>query len=536
MPPPAVPDMAISAAQAADLLRQLDAVNRENDAKLHRLTRGLADLQSSMGLPPGTGAGDTVSSLGAPGPSVSSAATPLASLLGRVPTTADPVPLDAAVTVAPLPAPGVIDSHLDPNGKDRAHESEPGRGGALDSDHSLLTASSTTVMGTECETQTVAQAGSEMAVQVPEVDDDTSTAVVSPPPPPPIPKPEYAEIGILTRLPDPRMTDLQKDNAHLLATLKEYESTLELIMAKFRSQVQAAQAVQSGLHATHATELATERRRADALAVDRAAALDSLHAAHAVIRESLRLAQEEDGDVQRTLTAAKVEVEVLRETVVLQNRSLAAVSSVAAAPVVAAPVITAVAAPVAPAVDIPPSLPTAATTSTTAAAAAVPETSSAATTHDPAAIESDDATGMDSIGNVTAPVSLTNTIVFATPPPLAASDPLVDTPLVSAVGRPPNDGPIEGAGSEQGGEPPAYHHMPVLITDDGNDGESIGLAWAAGTGTLSRSGPSSDPAPEAAISAAIAVPGFPPPITSTAAAPTTGEEEEENSGDGWSQW
>ncbi|KAI9152528.1 hypothetical protein H9P43_009320 [Blastocladiella emersonii ATCC 22665] len=286
MPPAAgVPDLAITAAQVHDLFLQLEAINRDNEAALAALSREVHSVKESLAarsdLPP-TEPRDL--SGFAPPPETFDDATAVARELEIDVETAppsEPAPEHTSTQTSPVPA--------DPL--------------------------------PEAGTQTPSRPPTPPTPPVP-------VPAASVPAPEPVPAVDHAvQTGEYT---DPRIVELQRDNAHLMGTLKEYESTLELIMGKFRAQVQLAQQEKKRIYAECQAQLDAEKRRSETLAEEKVSALSHLETAQAVMRESLRLSAEEHASLLQSISTYDAELATLRsalgtdrEQLLLQHRDAA---------------------------------------------------------------------------------------------------------------------------------------------------------------------------------------------------------------------
>ncbi|KNE61045.1 hypothetical protein AMAG_06800, partial [Allomyces macrogynus ATCC 38327] len=293
---PATPDLAIITAQALDLMRQLERVNAENERLVVDVASRVKQVKEVLKLDP-TAPADPHPS---PPPPLAPAA---AHHLGLSPPVivADfpPVePASATTQTSPViehaaPLRDMIDVGCEavlPDVLAAGHVPRAAR------DASAAAFPVTNDQGSS------PHASSETLMAVDHVEHVRHETVVT-------------EAAMQTdATPDPRIEALQQDNAALAATLKEYESTLELIMSKFRAQVQAAQDDKKRLHRDLQVHLAAERDRSDQLAREKTQAMEKLDAAQAIMRTSLRLAAEEDRDWAEQVAALQVEVETLRAT------------------------------------------------------------------------------------------------------------------------------------------------------------------------------------------------------------------------------
>ncbi|KAJ3362778.1 hypothetical protein GGF32_005581 [Allomyces javanicus] len=305
---PSTPDLAIITAQALDLMRQLERVNAENERLVADVASRVKQVKEVLKIDP------TV--LADPHPPSSPASAPTAHHLGLSPPVivADfpPVePASATTQTSPVaehaaPLRDMIDVGCEAVLPDVPFAARTAR------DASAAAFPNTSDQGSS------PHSSSETLMPVDPVGHVRHEAVV-------------AEAAMQTdAAPDPRIEALQQDNAALAATLKEYESTLELIMSKFRAQVQAAQDDKKRLHRDLQVHLAAERDRSDQLAREKTQAMEKLDAAQAIMRTSLRLAAEEDRDWAEQVAALQVEVETLRAT--LDSVQTAAESTTPAAP------------------------------------------------------------------------------------------------------------------------------------------------------------------------------------------------------------
>ncbi|KAJ3368714.1 hypothetical protein GGF31_006138 [Allomyces arbusculus] len=303
----ATPDLAIITAQALDLMRQLERVNAENERLVVDVASRVKQVKEVLKI-------DPTASVSSHPPS-SPSSVPTAHHLGLSPPVivADFPPVEpSSATTQTSP----VAEHAAPLRDMIDVGCEAVLPDVLGADHASKTArdASAAAFPDTNDQGSSPHASSETLMAVEHVGRARHEAVV-------------AEAAMQT---DPRIEALQQDNAALAATLKEYESTLELIMSKFRAQVQAAQDDKKRLHRDLQVHLAAERDRSDQLAREKTQAMEKLDAAQAIMRTSLRLAAEEDRDWAEQVAALQVEVETLRAT--LDSVQTAAESSAPAGP------------------------------------------------------------------------------------------------------------------------------------------------------------------------------------------------------------
>ncbi|ORZ33758.1 hypothetical protein BCR44DRAFT_42965 [Catenaria anguillulae PL171] len=345
-----VPDLAITTAIVSDLVRQLCGISKENEAHIHALKSDLASLRAVIApvvaatpLPPppavsGTPAGaDQLSPIATlpPIPSDLTATASASTILQdethtNATTTAassvspsavgsptvllrdGPLSVDVAAPLPDLPVPNKASAEASTETStadfvaSTAVQTSPKDDRASNSDSTPLLHSLPTMPIAPAPPST-ASTGSQS--------DASSSAVSSG-------AADVKESAVQTRnMPDPQIAALKKDNAALMSTLKEYESTLELIMTKFRSYALSTQNEKKLLSQDHAKQLDQERLQAQSYALTNVQLAQQLERAHAAIRASLQASAEDDELVLQELAATQAEAKTLREVVAVHEET-----------------------------------------------------------------------------------------------------------------------------------------------------------------------------------------------------------------------
>ncbi|KAJ3055225.1 hypothetical protein HK097_011108 [Rhizophlyctis rosea] len=110
---------------------------------------------------------------------------------------------------------------------------------------------------------------------------------------------------------DTKYAELQKENQLLNQTIKQYETTLEIIMAKFRAQTQTIQKEKHDLQLQLESVLEEERQSNAILRKENTFLQERLDESLQVMRQAVR--SDEDSNVEGFFTSLTQENESLRE-------------------------------------------------------------------------------------------------------------------------------------------------------------------------------------------------------------------------------
>ncbi|KAJ3279331.1 hypothetical protein HK104_001555 [Borealophlyctis nickersoniae] len=114
---------------------------------------------------------------------------------------------------------------------------------------------------------------------------------------------------------DTRFAELQKENQLLNQTIKQYESTLEIVMSKFRAQTQTIQRERHEVQRQLERVLEDERQTNRALREENLVLQERLDTSLRVMREAVRV--DEETDVNSLITSLASENENLRQLLTL---------------------------------------------------------------------------------------------------------------------------------------------------------------------------------------------------------------------------